>query len=103
VQHAHNVIAIGQGLHSVIGFLSSARPPGVRPDARGMEPYPELGKALMGTALDDGLIMRIDPTWFAVAPALIASKSDIDEMCSLIDRSLVQALEAVGAKHSAAV
>jgi adenosylmethionine-8-amino-7-oxononanoate aminotransferase len=67
-----------------------------------MEPYPELGKALEWTALDNGLIMRIDPTWFAVAPALIASKSEIDEMCSLIERSLLQALEAVGSQQGVA-
>jgi adenosylmethionine-8-amino-7-oxononanoate aminotransferase len=60
-----------------------------------MEPYPELGKALKHTALDNGLIMRIDPSWFAVAPALIAGKPEIDEMCSLIESSLVQALENV--------
>ena len=67
-----------------------------------MEPYPELGKALKWTALENGLIMRIDPTWFAVAPALIASKSEIDEMCSLIERSLLQALSAVGNRRGVA-
>ena len=67
-----------------------------------MEPYPELGKALKRTALDNGLIMRVDPTWFAVAPALIASKSEIDEMCSLIERSLLKALEAVSSRRRAA-
>jgi adenosylmethionine-8-amino-7-oxononanoate aminotransferase len=67
-----------------------------------MEPYPELGKALKRTAIDNGLIMRIDPSWFAVAPALIASKSEIDEMLSLIDRSLVQALEGVRSRPGAA-
>ena len=67
-----------------------------------MEPYPELGKALKRTAIDHGLIMRIDPSWFAVAPALIASKSEIDEMLSLIERSLVQALQEVGSRPGAA-
>jgi adenosylmethionine-8-amino-7-oxononanoate aminotransferase len=60
-----------------------------------MEPFPELGKALKWTALENGLLMRIDPTWFAVAPALIAGQADIDEMCSLVERSLLQALAAV--------
>jgi adenosylmethionine-8-amino-7-oxononanoate aminotransferase len=72
-------------------------------DTQSMEPYPELGKALSRTALENGLIMRIDPTWFAVAPALIASKAEIDEMCCLIDRSLVQALETVHSPHGVAV
>jgi len=67
-----------------------------------MAPYPELGNALKRTALDNGLIMRIDPCWFAVAPALVASKSEIDEMCSLIELSLRQALEAVATNRGAA-
>jgi hypothetical protein len=41
--------------------------------------------------------MRVDPTWFAVAPALTAQESDIDEMVDLIERSLLDALEMVGA------
>ena len=44
--------------------------------------------------------MRIDPSWFAVAPALIAEESDLDEMCELIEKSLVQALELVGSQES---
>jgi 4-aminobutyrate aminotransferase len=67
-----------------------------------MEPYPELGNALKWTALENGLIMRIDPTWFAVAPALVADNSEIDEMCSLIELSLRQALEAVAGKRGGA-
>lgn len=61
-------------------------------DTRSMEPFPELGGALKRTALENGLIMRIDPSWFAVAPALIAEEADLDEMCDRIDRSLCQAL-----------
>jgi adenosylmethionine-8-amino-7-oxononanoate aminotransferase len=66
-------------------------------DAETLAPFPELGQALKKTALQNGLIMRIDPTWFAVAPALIAKKSDIDEMMELIEHSLLAALEMVGA------
>ncbi|MGA2914712.1 MAG: aspartate aminotransferase family protein [Sedimentisphaerales bacterium] len=62
-------------------------------DLRTYEPYDELGNALKHTALKNGLIMRIDPSWFAVAPALIAEESDIDEMCELIEKSLKDALE----------
>jgi len=61
------------------------------------QPFPELGRALKRTALDNGLVMRIDPTWFAVAPALTAQKEQIDEMVDLIERSLLDALEQVGA------
>jgi adenosylmethionine-8-amino-7-oxononanoate aminotransferase len=64
-------------------------------DTAGMAPYPELGKALKRTALENGLIMRIDPSWFAVAPALIADESDLDEMCERIEKSLLQAIETV--------
>lgn len=58
-------------------------------------PFPELGRALKRAAIDNGLIMRIDPNWFAVAPALIAEEEDIDEMYDLIERSLLAALEQV--------
>jgi len=37
-----------------------------------------------------------------VAPALIASKAEIDEMCGLVERSLLQALEAVGGSRGVA-
>ena len=60
-----------------------------------MEPFPELGTALKQTALDNGLIIRVDPTWFAVVPALVISKDEIDELCELIERSLRAALEQV--------
>ena len=54
-----------------------------------------MGNALKKTAIKNGLIMRIDPSWFAVAPALIAERSDIDEMFELIDKSLKDALKIV--------
>ncbi len=59
------------------------------------QPFPELGKALKRTSLENGLILRVDPSWFAVAPALIAEESDLDEMVDLIDKSLKQALDLV--------
>jgi adenosylmethionine-8-amino-7-oxononanoate aminotransferase len=70
-------------------------------DTQTMQPYPELGNALKRTAIENGLIMRIDPTWFAVAPAITASRAEIDEMCSLIERSLLQALERVRSRQIA--
>jgi adenosylmethionine-8-amino-7-oxononanoate aminotransferase len=68
-------------------------------DTTTMEPFPpggKLGDALKKTALKNGLIMRIDPDWFAVSPPLIAEESDIDEMCDLIEKSLKDALDMVG-------
>jgi len=66
-------------------------------DTGTMKPFPELGRALKKTALEQGLILRIDPSWFAVAPALIAEKDDIDELCSRVEKSLAAALERVKA------
>jgi len=68
-------------------------------DANTLEPFPEenkLGNALKKTALKNGVILRIDPDWFAVSPPLIADEAGIDEMCDLIERSLLEALEMVG-------
>ena len=47
------------------------------------------------TALENGLIIRVDPTWFAVVPALVISVDEIDELCELVERSLLAALERV--------
>ena len=64
-------------------------------DPETLEPFPQLGKALKTAAVENGLIMRIDPNWFAVCPPLIAEESDIDEMVALIDKSLKHALDQV--------
>ena len=68
-------------------------------DSTTMQPFPpdaKLGNALKKTAIENGLIMRVDPDWFAVSPPLIAEEADIDEMCDLIEKSLLDALEIVG-------
>ena len=64
-------------------------------DTKNMKPFPELGVALKKTALKNGLIMRVDPSWFALAPALICTEADIEELCELVDRSLQDALEEI--------
>ena len=64
-------------------------------DTASMEPFPELGMALKKTALENGLILRVDPTWFAVVPALVIAQEEVDEMCGLIEQSLAAALERV--------
>jgi adenosylmethionine-8-amino-7-oxononanoate aminotransferase len=69
----------------------------VRDDST-LEPFPpghKLGNALKKTAIKNGLIMRIDPDWFAVSPPLVAEEADIDEMCDLIEKSLEEALDVV--------
>jgi adenosylmethionine-8-amino-7-oxononanoate aminotransferase len=55
-----------------------------------------VGKALKPIALKNGLILRVDPGWFAVAPAINATEAELDEMCELIDRSLGEAVAAAG-------
>ena len=67
-------------------------------DTAAMEPFPELGRALKRTALEHGLIIRIDPSWFALGPALIIEPAQIDELCDLVEVSLKAALECVGRK-----
>ena len=67
-------------------------------DPAGRRPFPadrKLGVALKRTALENGLILRVDPDWFAVCPALIAQPADIDLMCDLIESSLRQALDQI--------
>lgn len=59
-------------------------------------PYPELDAALKRTSLANGLILRVDPSRFALAPALIAEKKDIDEILSLVEKSLAEALKELG-------
>ena len=34
----------------------------------GRTPWPELGIELKNTSMENGLIIRIDPTWFTVCP-----------------------------------
>jgi adenosylmethionine-8-amino-7-oxononanoate aminotransferase len=67
-------------------------------DTETMAPFEagnKLGDALKRTALDNGVIMRIDADWFAVSPPLIAEEHEIHELCDRIERSLQQALETV--------
>ena len=68
-------------------------------DTKSMTPFPELGRALKRTSLENGLLIRIDPTWFAVSPALIAQREDIDELCELVRKSLIDALAQVDSQY----
>ena len=64
-------------------------------DTKSMEPFPELGRELKRTALENGLILRVDPNWFALGPALICTRDDIDELVDLTEQALKQALDRV--------
>ena len=77
-----------------LGVVKEIRGKGI---LRGVEfSQPTLGVALKKTALQNGIILRIDPSWFAVAPPLIAEESDIDEMYGLIEKSVVDAIALAG-------
>lgn len=78
-----------------LGVIREIRGKGI---LRGVElTHATLGTALKRTALRNGIILRIDPSWFAVAPPLIADEPDIDEMFHLIEKSLIDALQMVRA------
>ena len=59
-------------------------------------PWPELGAAMKVHSLKNGLILRADPKgWFALAPALCATEADIEELSTLVRKSLKDSLDAV--------
>jgi len=70
-------------------------------DTRTLAPFPELGAAIKRAALKNGLILRVDPSWFAVSPALIATDAELDEMCDLIEKSFLAGLEEATANVAA--
>lgn len=53
---------------------------------------PRVGKMISRRAVNDGIILRVDPLWFAVAPALIATDEEIEEICDQIDATLSSAI-----------
>lgn len=70
-------------------------------DAGANKPFPRdrsFGEALKRTALKNGIILRIDHDWFAVAPPLIATNTQLDEMCNLINKSVREALDMIAVK-----
>lgn len=67
-------------------------------DCETNKPFPadrKLGHALKRTALEQGLIMRIDADWFSICPPLIAEEADMDELYDRIEISLKNALDIV--------
>ncbi len=47
-------------------------------------------------ALQNGLLCRFDPHWLAFGPPLVSTAEEIDEMVSLLDRSLGEVLSELG-------
>ena len=63
------------------------------------EPFPKelaIGKRLEKTNLKNGLLHRAEPHWFSIAPPLVATKSDIDEIMAILEKSLEEVLGSVG-------
>ena len=78
-----------EGLHAT-GVVREVRGRGV---LLGVELTDQrVGAALGRRAVGDGLIMRTDPGWFAVAPALTASREELDGICDRIEASLTSAI-----------
>jgi adenosylmethionine-8-amino-7-oxononanoate aminotransferase len=53
---------------------------------------PGLGRALKPLALEHGLIIRVDPDWFAISPALIGTEEQMDELLAGIRQALEAAV-----------
>ena len=53
---------------------------------------PRVGAALARRAVGDGVILRVDPGWFAIAPALTAGRGELDAICDRIEASLQAAI-----------
>jgi 4-aminobutyrate aminotransferase-like enzyme len=53
---------------------------------------PPLGRKIALTARKNGLILRMDPHWIGLAPPLIISSSEIDEIVDILERSIREVL-----------
>jgi adenosylmethionine-8-amino-7-oxononanoate aminotransferase len=59
------------------------------------ENYPiemKIGKRIAEASLKNGLIQRAEPHWIAVAPPLVATESDIEEIFNILDKSIEEVL-----------
>jgi adenosylmethionine-8-amino-7-oxononanoate aminotransferase len=66
------------------------------------KPFPKensFGDVFYKTAIQNGIILRISEDWFAMAPPLIATDAQLEEMGDLIEKSVRQALDLIAAKH----
>ncbi len=62
------------------------------------EPFPDdvaIGKRIAKASLKNGLLQRAEPNWFTIAPPLIATRSDIDEIMAILEKSLEEVLNAL--------
>ena len=65
-------------------------------DAATKEPHPPevgIGMQIGQEALHRGLILRHDPDWLALAPPLVVSQDELDEMMTILESSIGTVLE----------
>jgi adenosylmethionine-8-amino-7-oxononanoate aminotransferase len=89
--HKHGVIGDirGKGLFQGIEFVR---------DPRTKERFPTalaFGLQVGRRALDSGLLCRFDPNWIALGPPLVSTAENIDDMVTVLDRSLGEILAAL--------
>jgi adenosylmethionine-8-amino-7-oxononanoate aminotransferase len=56
---------------------------------------PPIGQLIGRRCLEHGLILRFDPHWIAMGPSLIVTEQDIDELLSILERSIREILSEV--------
>ncbi len=61
---------------------------------RGVEITRPLGRQIGKRALELGLIVRSDPDWFALAPALIIGREDLDRMLEILEQAIAEVVRA---------
>src|SRR5437868_2462661 len=79
----------GKGLFQGIEFVR---------DPASKEPFSAeaaFGVRVGRRALDHGLLCRFDPNWIALGPPLVSSAEEIDEMISILDQSIGDAVQAI--------
>jgi adenosylmethionine-8-amino-7-oxononanoate aminotransferase len=54
-----------------------------------------IGVKLRKACIKNGLLIRTDPNWFAIAPPLIVEKNDIDEIFEILEKSIDEVLNSL--------
>ena len=65
-------------------------------DPAAREPFPaeqRVGKRIGALCQEGGLIIRHDPDWFALAPPLVSTVEELDEMCAILEASIGKVME----------
>ena len=81
----------GKGLFQAIEFVKDRDTKARFPDSLA------LGVKVGRRALEHGLLCRFDPHWIAFGPPLVVTAEEIDAMVAILDRSLGEVLNEVGA------